>query len=76
MNKAIIVGRLTKDIELQDTKNGTLCTRFTLAVPRKGKLAPHSPKAARCRDLFENRFGKTRRKNYIRNVLPNLIYPV
>lgn len=37
MNKAIIVGRLTKDIELQDTKNGTLCTRFTLAVPRKGK---------------------------------------
>lgn len=37
MNKGIIVGRLTRDIELQNAKNGTVFTKFTLAVPRKGK---------------------------------------
>ena len=35
MNKAIIIGRLTKDPELTQTTSGISVCRFTLAVSRK-----------------------------------------
>ena len=34
MNKAILIGRLTKDIELKKTQSGTSVTSFTVAVNR------------------------------------------
>ncbi len=34
LNQVCLSGRLTKDIELQQTKNGKLCARITLAVDR------------------------------------------
>lgn len=37
MNKAILVGRLTKDIEARTTQNGTVCAQFTVAVDRRFK---------------------------------------
>ena len=37
MNKVIEIGRLTKDIELKMTTNGTAICSFTLAVPRRKK---------------------------------------
>ena len=37
MNKAILMGRLTKDPELRTTQNGTPVCTFTVAVDRKGK---------------------------------------
>lgn len=37
MNKAILIGRLTKEPELRKTKDGTPVVQFTLAVPRIGK---------------------------------------
>ena len=37
MNKAILMGRLTKDPELRTTQNGTAVCTFTVAVDRKGK---------------------------------------
>ncbi len=37
MNKAILVGRLTKDPELKTTASGTSVCAFTLAVQRKFK---------------------------------------
>ena len=35
MNQAIIMGRLTSDVELKYTPNGVAVTRFTVAVNRK-----------------------------------------
>lgn len=35
MNKIEIMGRLTKDVEVKETKNKKLVYVFTLAVPRK-----------------------------------------
>lgn len=35
MNKVILKGNLTKDIELQTTNNGTSVTKFTVAVQRR-----------------------------------------
>lgn len=35
MNKVELVGRLTKELELQKTKNGTSVCRYTLAVNRR-----------------------------------------
>ena len=35
MNKTILTGRLTKDVEMKSTQNGTNLVRFTLAVERK-----------------------------------------
>ena len=35
MNKVIVVGRVTRDIELKYTQGGTAYTHFTLAVDRK-----------------------------------------
>lgn len=35
MNKTILTGRLTKDVEMKSTQNGTKIVRFTLAVDRK-----------------------------------------
>lgn len=35
MNKLEIMGRLTKDVELKESKKGTKYVNFTLAVPRK-----------------------------------------
>lgn len=35
MNKVILIGNITKDIELQTSVNGTSYCRFSLAVPRE-----------------------------------------
>ena len=35
MNKAILMGRLTKDVEMRQTPNGNSVARFTLAVNRR-----------------------------------------
>ena len=37
INKAILVGRLTKDVELRKTPNGASVVQFTLAVGRRIK---------------------------------------
>ena len=37
INRAIIVGRITKDLELRKTQNGTSVVSFTLAVNRSIK---------------------------------------
>ena len=37
MNKTILTGRTTKDIELRTTQSGTSVVRFSLAVQRKKK---------------------------------------
>lgn len=37
MNKAILMGRLTRDPELRSTNNGTSVCSFSLAVNRRGK---------------------------------------
>ena len=39
MNQAIILGRITKEIELKKTQNDKIYTKFTLAVNRRGKDA-------------------------------------
>lgn len=39
MNKIIISGRLTKDVELSKTSNGTVLTRFNVAVASEIKNA-------------------------------------
>lgn len=35
MNKVEIMGRLTKDVEIQKAKSGNDYAKFTLAIPRK-----------------------------------------
>ena len=35
MNKAILMGRLTKDVEMRQTPNGIAFARFTIAVNRR-----------------------------------------
>ena len=37
MNKAILIGRLTKDPDLRYTPSGTAVSQFTVAVDRRGK---------------------------------------
>ena len=37
MNSVMLVGRLTKDIELRKTGSGTAVTSFTIAVDRNNK---------------------------------------
>lgn len=37
MNKVLLIGRLTKDVDLRKTQNGTSYARFTLAVNRRFK---------------------------------------
>ena len=37
MNKAFLVGRLTRDPEMRDTQGGTRVARFALAIDRRGK---------------------------------------
>lgn len=37
LNQVIIVGRMTKDIEVQETKTGKKVSKITLAVPRSYK---------------------------------------
>lgn len=39
LNKAIIIGRITKDLELKHTQNGVAVTNFTVAVERSFKNA-------------------------------------
>lgn len=39
MNKIIIIGRLTKDVELRYSKSGVAVSTFTLAVDRRFKNA-------------------------------------
>lgn len=42
MNKAILIGRLTKDPEFRKTQNGTSVCTFTIAVDRRRKNADGS----------------------------------
>lgn len=37
MNRAVLVGRLTKDVDLRKTPNGASVVQFTLAINRKVK---------------------------------------
>lgn len=37
INRVVLTGRLTKDLELKYTQNGTAVARFTLAVSRQYK---------------------------------------
>ena len=37
MNQCVLLGRITKDIELKQTQSNKNYTRFTIAVPRKTK---------------------------------------
>lgn len=37
MNKLVLMGRLTKDVELKESKKGVKYAIFTLAVPRKAE---------------------------------------
>ena len=39
MNKVVLIGRVTKDVEVRKTNSGKSFTRFTLAVNRRGKDA-------------------------------------
>lgn len=39
MNSAVLVGRVTKDIEVRKTQSGKSVAQFTLAVNRRGKDA-------------------------------------
>ena len=39
MNRVLLIGRLTKDVELVKTPNGTSIAKFTLAVDNRGKDA-------------------------------------
>lgn len=35
LNKVVLIGRLTKDVELKHTSNGTAVAKFTIAVDRR-----------------------------------------
>ena len=37
MNKVILMGRLTKDVEMRQTPNGVSLARFSIAVTRRFK---------------------------------------
>lgn len=37
MNKAILIGRLTKDADIRQTTSGTMVAKFTLAIDRRKK---------------------------------------
>jgi len=37
MNQAVLVGRLTRDLEVHETENGKLVSNITLAIPRPYK---------------------------------------
>lgn len=39
LNQVILVGRVTKDLELEETKTGRKVCNFTLAIPRNFKNA-------------------------------------
>lgn len=56
LNRAVIIGRLTKDPDYRQTNNGTALTRFTLAVDRKFKSA-NGERATDFLDIVT--FGKT-----------------
>lgn len=45
MNKTILIGRLTKDLELRKTPNGASVLNFTVAINRIGKQQPGQPEA-------------------------------
>ena len=42
INKAVLMGRLTRDPELRHTQNNTPVTGFTLAIDRAGKEAANA----------------------------------
>jgi single-strand DNA-binding protein len=56
LNRAVIIGRLTKDPDYRQTNNGTALTRFSLAVDRKFKGA-NGERATDFLDIVT--FGKT-----------------
>ena len=37
MNRVVLLGRLTKDVELRTTKDNVSCAKFTLAVNRRNE---------------------------------------
>ena len=39
LNQAVLVGRLTRDLEVRETENGKMVSNITLAVPRSFKNA-------------------------------------
>ena len=43
INRVVLIGRLTKDIELKSTASGKLTTSFTLAVQRDAEKADFVP---------------------------------
>lgn len=45
MNKVILIGRLTKDLEIRKTPNGASVLNFTIAINRIGKAQPGQPEA-------------------------------
>lgn len=45
MNKTILIGRLTKDLEVRKTPNGASVVNFTIAINRIGKQQPGQPEA-------------------------------
>lgn len=45
MNKVLLIGRLTKDLDLRKTASGTSYARFTLAVNRRFKTANDTQEA-------------------------------
>ena len=40
MNKVILIGRLTKDLEIRKTPNGAFHLIFKIAINRVGKAQP------------------------------------
>lgn len=54
MNKVIIIGRLTKDIELEATKNGTAVAKMSVAVNRKSGENADFFNVVAWKDLAEN----------------------
>ena len=45
MNKATLIGRLTRDVEMRTTQNGKFVASFTLAVDRRFKQDEQQPTA-------------------------------
>ena len=45
INRVVLVGRLTKDVEVRKTQSGTSFTRFTLACDRRVSRDSNQPTA-------------------------------
>lgn len=45
INRVVLVGRLTKDVEVRKTQSGTSFARFTIACDRRGSRDANQPNA-------------------------------